>query len=106
MRVSCAENHLSRTTDIHWEIKDEFSKDTDDCRIIYSHQSHSDTVLHQLLQFLSTLYQELLEDCSSHDSTYSKEDHIWMKSDLSDDVRSYEEAHDWDFNTSSFWSDS
>ncbi len=30
MQVSYAENHLSRTIDIHRETKDEFSKDTDD----------------------------------------------------------------------------
>ncbi len=30
MQVSCARNHLSRTINIHWETKDEFSKDTDD----------------------------------------------------------------------------
>ncbi len=103
MQVSCVRDHFSRTIDIHRETKDEFSKDTDDCQIIYLHQSHSDTVLHQLLQFLSTLYQEFLEDCSLHDLTYSKENLIWMKSDLSDDVQSYEEVHDQDFNTSSFW---
>jgi len=105
MQVSCAENHLSRTTDIHQETKNEFSKDTDDCWMIYFHQSHSDTVLHWLLQFLLMLYQELLEDYSFHDSTYSKKDHIWIKSDLSDDIQSYEEMYDRDFNTSSLWSD-
>ncbi len=73
--------------------------------MIYFHQSHSNTVLHQLLQFLLMLYQELLEDCSFYDLTYSKENHIWMKSDLSNDVQSYEEMYDQDFNTSSFWSD-
>ncbi len=54
--------------------------------MIYLYQSHSDTILHQLLQFLSMLYQELLKDCSSYDLTYSKENYIWMKSNLSDDV--------------------
>ncbi len=34
MQVSCAENHLSKIIDIHWETKDEFSKDTDDHQII------------------------------------------------------------------------
>ncbi len=57
------------------------------------------------MQFLSTLYQELLEDCLFYDSTYLKEDHIWMKWDLSDDIQSYEEMYDWDFDTSSLWSD-
>ena len=102
MQVSCARDHLSRTIDIHQETKNEFLKDTDDHWIIYSHQSHSDIVLHKLLQLLSMLHQELLKDCSSHDSTYSKENHIWMKLNLSDDVQSYEEAHDQDFNSSSF----
>ncbi len=69
MQVSCSRNYLSRTINIHQETKD-------DHWMIYFHQSHSDTILHQLLQFLSTLYQELLEDCSSYDSTYSKENHI------------------------------
>ncbi len=103
MQVSCARDYLSRTIDIHWETKDEFLKDTDDCWMIYFHKSHSDTVLHQLLQFLSTLYQELLEDCSLHDSTYSEEDHIWMKWNLSDDIQSYEEMYDQVFNTLSLW---
>ncbi len=76
MQVSYARNHLSRTINIHQETKDEFLKDTDDHWMIYSHQSHSDTVLHQLSQFLSMLYQELLEDCSFYDSTYLKENHI------------------------------
>jgi len=76
MQVSCARDHLSRTINIHQETEDEFLKDTNDRRMIYFHQSHSNTVLHQLLQFLSTLYQELLEDCLFHDSTYLKEDHI------------------------------
>ena len=106
MRVSCARDHLSRTINIYRETKDEFSKDTDDHQMIYFHQSHSDTVLHQLLQFLSTLYQKLLEDCSSYNSTYSEENHIWMKWDLSDNIQLYEEMYDWDFDTSSLWSDS
>ncbi len=67
MQVSYVRNHFSRTIDIYQETKDEFLKDTDDHSMIYSHQ---------FLQFLSTLYQELLEDCSFHDSTYSKEDYI------------------------------
>ena len=103
MRVSCAENHLSRTTDIHQETKNKFLKDTDDCRMIYFHQSHSDTVLHWFLQLLSTLYQELFEDYSLYNSTYSKENHIWMKWDLSNDIQSYEETYDQDFDTSSLW---
>ena len=31
MQVLYAENHLSKTTDIHQKTKNEFSKDTDDC---------------------------------------------------------------------------
>ncbi len=49
MQVSCARDYLSRTINIHQEIKDEFLKDTDDHWMIYFHQSHSDTILHQLL---------------------------------------------------------
>ena len=30
MQVSCARDYLSRTINIHQEIKDEFLKDTDD----------------------------------------------------------------------------
>ncbi len=94
MQVSCAENHLSRTTYIHQETKNEFLKDTNDRWMIYFHQFYSDTILHWLLQLLSTLYQELFEDCSSYDSTYLKENHIWMKWDLSDSIQSYEEKYD------------
>jgi len=36
VRVSYAENYLSRTIDIHWETEDEFLKDTDDCQMIYT----------------------------------------------------------------------
>ncbi len=94
MQVSCARNYLFKTIDIHQETKDEFLKDTDDCQMIYSHQSHSDIVLYWLLQFLSTLYQEFLEDCSFHDSTYSEENHIWMKWDLSNNIQLYKEMYD------------
>ena len=36
MQVSCAENHLSRTIDIHWRIEDEFLKNTSHCEMIYT----------------------------------------------------------------------
>jgi len=36
MRVSCAENHLSKTIDIHQRIEDEFLKDTSHREIIYT----------------------------------------------------------------------
>jgi len=35
MQVSYAENHLSRTIDIHWKIEDESSKNTSYHEIIY-----------------------------------------------------------------------
>ncbi len=31
MQVSCARNHLSKTINIHWETKNKFLKDTNDC---------------------------------------------------------------------------
>ncbi len=40
--------------------------------MIYFYKSHSDAVFHQLLQFLSTFYKELFEDCSFSDLTNSK----------------------------------
>ncbi len=58
-----------------------------------------------LLQFLSSLYKELLEDCLINDSTYSKRDDIWMKLRLSNNLWSYEEMNDWSIYFSSFWSE-
>ena len=49
------------------------------------------------------LHQELFEDYSFNDSTYSKEDHIWMKWSLSNCIQSHEEMYDWDFYTLSLW---
>ncbi len=40
------------------------------------------------------LYQELFKDYLFHDSTYLKENHFWMKWDLSDDIQLYEEMYD------------
>jgi len=36
VRVSCAENHLSRTINIHQEIENEFTKDTSSSEMIYT----------------------------------------------------------------------
>jgi len=36
MQVSCAENHFSRTIDIHQRIEDESSKDTSHREMIYT----------------------------------------------------------------------
>ncbi len=36
VRVSYAENHLSKTIDIHWETEDEFTKDTSSSEMIYT----------------------------------------------------------------------
>ncbi len=47
------------------------------------------------------LHQELFEDCLFNDSTYSKENYIWMKWSLSDHLQSYEETYDQDFYTTS-----
>ncbi len=79
MQVSCSENLLSETIIIHWRTKDEFQKSISSSQMIYFYKSYSDAVLRQLLQFLSTLYKELFEDCSSSDSTNLKKDDIWMK---------------------------
>ncbi len=105
MQVSCSENLLSETIAIHWETEDKFSKDTSSCWMIYFYKSHSDAVLYWLLQFLPSLYKELLEDCSINDLTHSKRDDIWIKSRLSNDLWSYEETNDWSIYFSSFWSE-
>jgi len=76
MQVSRSRDQLFRTIAIHQETEDELSKDTSSCRMIYFYKSHSDAVLYRLLQFLSSLYKELLEDCSINDSTHSKRDDI------------------------------
>ncbi len=72
MQVSCSENLLSETIAIHWRTKDESQKSISSSWIIYFYKSHSDAVLYWLLQFLSSLYKELLEDCSINDSSHSK----------------------------------
>ncbi len=36
VRVSCAENHLSRTFDVNQRTENEFSKDTSSCWLIYT----------------------------------------------------------------------
>ncbi len=103
MQVSCSENLLSETIAISWRTKDESQKSTSSSWMIYFYKSHSDAVLRQLLQFLSTFYKELFKDCSFSDSTNSKKDDIWMKLSLSNDLWSYEEMNDWSLYSSSFW---
>ncbi len=104
MQVSCSENFLSETITIHWRTKDESQKSTSSSWMIYFYKSHSDAVLRQLLQLLSTFYKELFKDYSFSDSANSKRDDIWMKSSLSNDLWSYEETNDWNLYSSSFWS--
>ena len=105
MQVSCSRDQLFKTIAIHWEIEDEFLKDTRSYWMIYFYKSHSDAVLYWFLQFLSLLYKELLKDCLINDSTHSKKDDIWMKSCLSNDFWSYEEINDQSIYSSSFWSE-
>ncbi len=103
MQVSCSKDLLSETIAIHWRTKDESQKSTSSSWIIYFYKSHSDAVFRWLLQFLSTFYKELFEDCLSSDSTNSKRDDIWMRLSLSNDLWSYEEMNDWSLYFSSFW---
>ncbi len=105
MQVSCSENLLSETIAIHWRIKDESQKSTSSSWMIYFYKSHSDAILRQLLQFLSTFYKKLFEDCSSSDSTNLKRDDIWIRLSLSNNLWSYEETNDWSLYSSSFWSE-
>ncbi len=105
MQVSCSEDLLSETIAIHWRTKDESQKSTSSSEMIYFYKSHSDAVLHQLLQLLLTFYKELFEDCSFFDLTNSKRDDIWMRLSLSNDSWSYEEMNDWSLYSSSFWSE-
>ncbi len=72
--------------------------------MIYFYKSHSNVVLYWLLQFLSTFYKELFEDCSFFDSTNLKRDDIWMRLSLLNDLWLYEETNDWSLYSSSFWS--
>ena len=94
MQVSCSEDFLSETITIHQRTKDESQKSTSSNWMIYFYKSHSDTVLRWLLQFLSTFYKELFEDCSFSDSTNSKKDNIWIKLSLLNNLWSYEETND------------
>ena len=105
MQVSCSEDFLSETIAIHRRTKDESQKSTSSSRMIYFYKPHSDAVLRRLLQFLSTFYKELFEDCSFSDSTNSRRDDIWMRSSLLNDIWSYEEMNDWSLYSSSFWSE-
>jgi len=105
MQVSCSENLLSETIAIHWRTKNKSQKSINNSWMIYFYKSHSDAVLHWLLQFLSTFYKELFEDCSSSNSTNSKRDDIWMRLNLLNDLWSYEEMNDWSLYSSSFWSE-
>ncbi len=102
MQVSCSEDLLSETIAIHWKTKDESQKSTSSSWMIYFYKSHSDAVLHQLLQFLLTFYKELFKDCSFSDSANSKRNDIWMKSSLSNDLWLYEEMNNWSLYSSSF----
>ncbi len=102
MQVSCSKDLLFEPIAIHQRIKDEFQKSTSSSWMIYFYKSHSDAVLHWLLQFLSTFYKKLCEDCSFSDSTNLKRDDIRMKSSLSNDLWSYEETNDWSLYSSSF----
>ena len=70
--------------------------------MIYFYKSHSNAVLHWLLQFLSMFYKELFKDYSFFDSTNLKRNDIWMKLSLSNDLWSYEEMNDWSLYSSSF----
>ncbi len=94
MQVSCLQDLVSETIAIYWRIKDESQKSTSSSWMIYFYKSHSDAVLRQLLQFLSTFYKELFEDCSFSDSTNSKRDDIWIRLSLSSNLWSYEETND------------
>jgi len=105
MQVSCSEDLLSETIAIHWRTKDESQKSTSSSRMIYFYKPHLDAVLRRLLQFLSTFYKELFEDCSSSDSANLKRDDIWMRLSLSNDLWSYEETNDWSLYSSPFWSE-
>ena len=94
MQVSCSKDLLSETIAIHWRTKDESQTRTSSSWMIYFYKSHSDAVLHQILQFLSTFYKKLFEDYSFFDSTNLKRDDIWMRLSLSNDLWSYEEIND------------
>ncbi len=94
MQVSCSEDLLSETITIYWRIKDESQKSTSSSWMIYFYKSHSDAVLRWLLQFLSTFYKELFENCLFSDSTNLKRDDIWIKSSLLNNLWSYEETND------------
>jgi len=76
MQVSCSEDLLSGTIAIHRRTKDEPQKSTSSSRMIYFYKPHPDAVLRRLLQFLSTFYKGLFEDCSFSGSTNSKRDDI------------------------------
>ncbi len=72
MQVSCSEDLLPETIAIYRRTKDKSQKSTSSSRMIYFYKPHSDAVLCRLLQFLSTFYKELFEDCSFSDSTNLK----------------------------------
>ncbi len=61
MQVSCSEDLLSETIAIHWRTKDESQKSISSNWMIYFYKPHSDAVLRQLLQFLSTFIKNFLK---------------------------------------------
>ena len=94
MRIQDLEDLVSRTTDIYQWSTNELLKSRCDSKLRSVSIVDSCTDLHWLLQFLSTIHKELLEDRSIYDKADSKRSFIWINRDLSDDLWETEATDD------------
>ena len=94
MRIQDSEDLVSKTTDIHQWSTNEFLKSRCDSKLKSALIINSCTDLHWLLQFLSMIHKELLEDYLIYDKADLKKSFIWMNRDLSDDLWETEVTND------------
>ncbi len=86
MQIQDSEDLVSKTIDIHQWFTNELLKSRCDSKLKSALIVDSCTDLYWLLQFLSTIHKELLEDCLIYDKADSKISFIWMNRDLSNDL--------------------
>jgi len=94
VRIQDSEDLISKTTDIHQWFMNELSKSRCDSKLKSVSIVDSCTDLHWLLQFLSMIHKEFLEDHSIYDKADLKRSFIWMNKDLSDDLWETEAIND------------
>ena len=105
MWIQDLENLVSWTTDVYQWSTNELSKSRCDSKLKSVSIVDSCTDLHWLLQFLSMIHKELLEDRSIYDKADLKRSFIWMNRDLSDDLWEIEATDDDSLHSEAFWFD-